>query len=88
VTLHGGEQAENHQKRNAVEFEIYVTHSFQNALVSKIIKNPKHGTVMSSHVLLLLLWRFDPIQGHSPVLRASAITLIGHITLGRTSLDG
>lgn len=31
--------------------------------------------------------RFDPIWGHDLPVRGFAITLIGHIALGRTSLD-
>jgi len=33
------------------------------------------------------LWRFDPIPGHGLPIRGFAITLTGHITLGRTPLD-
>ena len=37
-------------------------------LLSKIIKSQNHGTVISSHVLLPFLWRFDPIQSHGVLL--------------------
>ena len=37
-------------------------------------------------LLLLFLWRFDPIPGHGLPLRGLAITL-RHTTLGSTSLD-
>ena len=56
-------------------------------LLSKIIKNKNHRTVMSSHVLLLFPWRFDPILGHGLVLRGSAITLNENTTLSRSPLD-
>jgi len=33
------------------------------------------------------LWSFDPIRCHGLHLWAFAITLVGHTTLGKTSLD-
>ena len=35
---------------------------------------------------LYFLWRFEPMPGHGLPLWSFAITLIGHTTLGRTSL--
>jgi len=35
---------------------------------------------------LYFLWRFEPMPGHGLPIRSFAITLIGHTTLGRTSL--
>jgi len=35
----------------------------------------------------LFLWGFDPIQVYGLPLRDFAVTLVGHITLGRIPLD-
>jgi hypothetical protein len=43
--------------------------------------------LQDSLVGFIFLWPFEPIPGHGLPWRGFAITLIEHITVGRTPLD-
>jgi hypothetical protein len=68
-----------------------VKHGVQSKTLVKKIRKPSGRQLnkfqVSNYVHSLFLWRFDPTLGHGLPLRGFAITLIGHIDLGRTPLD-
>ena len=43
--------------------------------------------ILVDYKAFLFLWRQDAILGHDFPLRGFVMTLIGHITFGRTPLD-
>ena len=51
------------------------------------VSNTRYKYQIGLCVLVFFLWRFDQIPGHGLPWRSFAVTLIGHITLGRTPLD-